>query len=241
MFVHPTNPNHKGNIAELRIAAEAAALGIGVLAPMTEHSRYDLVFDFGHRLVRVQCKWAPRVGDVVRVKSRCSYHSPTRGYVRSTYTSDEVDAIAAYCHDNRRCYLLPINEISGIGHISLRLSPARNGQLAGVRMAADYELGAVAQLEVAPAWHAGGRGFESPQLHSPAKAEGAVGAHLFRNHFGLYMQRAAAGETFNVTRRGKPYVQLSPAPIQPQLDAMGGEEEERGELPPPGPSSLHER
>jgi len=37
-----------------------------------------------------------------------------------------------------------------------------------------------------------------------------VGAHEFRNHFGWYMQRAAAGESFDVTRRGKPYVRLVP-------------------------------
>ncbi|HEX2127872.1 MAG TPA: type II toxin-antitoxin system prevent-host-death family antitoxin [Solirubrobacterales bacterium] len=43
---------------------------------------------------------------------------------------------------------------------------------------------------------------------SSTQAE-TVGAHEFRNRFGWYMQRAAAGETFNVTRRGKPYVRLT--------------------------------
>lgn len=38
------NPNHKGNVAELAIATEAARLGLSVLRPMTEHGRYDLVF-----------------------------------------------------------------------------------------------------------------------------------------------------------------------------------------------------
>lgn len=37
-----------------------------------------------------------------------------------------------------------------------------------------------------------------------------VGAHEYRNHFGWYMERAAAGETFLVTRRGKPYARLMP-------------------------------
>jgi prevent-host-death family protein len=37
-----------------------------------------------------------------------------------------------------------------------------------------------------------------------------VGAHEFRNRFGWYMERAAAGEEFLVTRRGKPYVRLVP-------------------------------
>jgi prevent-host-death family protein len=35
-----------------------------------------------------------------------------------------------------------------------------------------------------------------------------VGAHEFRNRFGWYMERAAAGEEIRVTRRGRPYVRL---------------------------------
>jgi len=37
-----------------------------------------------------------------------------------------------------------------------------------------------------------------------------VGAHEFREHFGWYMERAAACESFLITRRGKPYARLSP-------------------------------
>jgi len=42
-----------------------------------------------------------------------------------------------------------------------------------------------------------------------------VGANDFRRLFGWYAERAAAGEEFLITRRGKPYVRLTPA--QPQL------------------------
>jgi prevent-host-death family protein len=45
--------------------------------------------------------------------------------------------------------------------------------------------------------------------------ESHVGAHQFRNLFGWYAERAAAGEEFLITRRGKPYVRLAPA--HPQL------------------------
>ena len=38
-----------------------------------------------------------------------------------------------------------------------------------------------------------------------------VGAHLFRNHLGYYMERAAAGQEILVTRRGRPVVRLGPA------------------------------
>jgi len=48
--------NEKGAIAEAVIAAEATKLGIRVLRPIADHARYDLAFDLGTRLLRVQCK-----------------------------------------------------------------------------------------------------------------------------------------------------------------------------------------
>ena len=142
------NPNHKGNAAELAIAAEAANLGLSVLKPLTEHERYDLVLGIGERLLRVQCKWASMRGDVVKVNLGSSYHSPTRGYVRTTYGVEEVDAIAAYCHVLRKCYLLPIDRFAGKNAIHLRIAPARNNQRASLNWATAYEFpGAVAQLE----------------------------------------------------------------------------------------------
>ena len=173
----------------------------------------------GSRLLRVQCKWARRLDDVIAIQIGGNYHSPTRGYVRTTYSRREIDAVGAYCHDNGACYLLPIEEVDGMSLVHLRFAPAKNGQRAGVRMAADYELGAVAQLEVAPPWHGGGRRFESDQLHSSSGGVETVGANIFRHHFGWYMQRAAAGDSFHVTRRGKPYVRLLPAQTQPELGA----------------------
>lgn len=37
-----------------------------------------------------------------------------------------------------------------------------------------------------------------------------VGAHEFRNRFGQYMERAAAGAEILIRRRGKPYARLGP-------------------------------
>ena len=233
MFVAIGDSNHKGNVAQLKIAAAAAELGIGVFGPLVEHGRTDFVFEIGDALLRIQCKWARRDGNVLVVQTGGSYHSPTRGYVRSTYSAMEIDALAAYCADNDTCYLIPINEIEGMSAIHLRLAPTRNGQLAGVRMAVDYELGAVAQLVVAPPWHGGGRRFESDQLHSSLNGAEVVGAHEFRNRFGLFMQRASRGETFHVTRRGKPFVVLGPAQ-ESLLDDQGGE------IAAPDPSPDHE-
>ncbi|HEY6779627.1 MAG TPA: type II toxin-antitoxin system prevent-host-death family antitoxin, partial [Thermoleophilaceae bacterium] len=51
----------------------------------------------------------------------------------------------------------------------------------------------------------------SPASSTDQDAPAAVGAHEFRNHFGYYLERAAAGQTVNVSRRGRPYVRLGPA------------------------------
>jgi hypothetical protein len=138
--------SQKGGVAELKIAAEAADLGIDVYRPMIDGARCDFIFDTGPRLLRVQCKWATRKGDVIAVRLRTSRHSPSRGYVRTTYCAAEIDGIAAYCHELDRCFFLPIDEFERRTYAHLRLAPARNGQLVGVKMAVDYPLGAVAQL-----------------------------------------------------------------------------------------------
>jgi PD-(D/E)XK endonuclease len=136
----------KGAIAEAAIAAAAIELGIFVLRPLVEGRRYDLIFDTGDRLLRVQCKWAAQKGAVIVVHTRTSRLTP-HGYVRSTYSAAEVDAIAVYCQELKRCFLLPIDEVAGRFVVHLRLAPAANNQEVAIKYAADYELpGAIAQL-----------------------------------------------------------------------------------------------
>jgi hypothetical protein len=136
----------KGALAELAIAAAAIERGYVVFRPMVEGGRYDLIIDSGTRLHRVQCRWAARKGTVVVVSSRTSRHTP-RGYVRSTYSATEIDGIAAYCQELKRCYYLPIEEVAGRHLVHLRLAPAANNQEVAIKYAADYEFpGAIAQL-----------------------------------------------------------------------------------------------
>lgn len=135
----------KGAIAETAITAEAARLGFVVLRPVVEGRRYDLVIDTGARLLRVQCKWAPRKGAVIVVHTGTCRHTP-RGYVRSTYTADEIDGFGIYCQELNRCYYVPINDVAGRQVLHLRLAPAANNQEVAVKYATDYPFGAIAQL-----------------------------------------------------------------------------------------------
>src|SRR5438067_1456523 len=144
----PTDPNHKGAIAEAEIAAAAIRLGIPVLKPLSEHGRYDLVFDLGRELARVQCKWGRLVrdGDVISVPIGGSRLTPA-GYVRSCYSPDEIDFVAVYCGEMERCFLLPAGSVAGKAAVSLRLAAPRNAQRACITLASEVEFsGAVAQL-----------------------------------------------------------------------------------------------
>jgi hypothetical protein len=144
--------DQKGAVAELAIARAAAELGIGVWGSYTVE-RYDLVFDLRPRLVRVQCKWATRRGDIISVP--CYANRRNRdGLLRTFYTPEEIDAFAGYCADLDRCYFLPLERFVNRSAIQLRLAPTKNNQRAGVNWAKDFEfaatlgaLGAVAQLE----------------------------------------------------------------------------------------------
>ena len=200
-------PDQKGSIAEIEIAAAAIRLGVGVYKPLNDGERYDLIFDHESRLWRVQCKSAVCRGEVVGVSCRSARRS-ANGFIHRAYTPDEIDAFAAYSIDLDRCFFIPIESLANNSQIYLRLSPPRNAQRAAINWADRFSFeatlgrpGAVAQL--------------GERRNGIAKVRGSiplgstsVGAHKFRNHFGWYMERAAAGEEIAVTRRGKPYVRL---------------------------------
>ena len=217
MFVLSTN--QKGGIAETAITAAAYALDIPVLRPVVEHARYDLAFEIGDRILRVQCKWGGlhEDGAVIRVKLQSNYLTPG-GYVRNSYTPDEIDLVAVYCGELDRCYLLPSSLACGRTSVFLRLTPAKNAQRACINLASDFEFdGAVAQLVEHLNGIQGARG-SSPLSSTPSPPEALpVGAHQFRNHFGYYLERAADGHEVLVSRRGRPYVRL--VPMEPRLMA----------------------
>jgi hypothetical protein len=135
----------KGAVAEAAITAAAVELGIVVLRPLAEGRRYDLLFDVRHRLYRVQCKCAPRRGGASEVRLASCRHTP-RGYVYATYDATEVVAVAVYCQELKRCHRLPIEAVTGRRRFYPRLTPAANNRRAAINFAADYELGAIAQL-----------------------------------------------------------------------------------------------
>lgn len=130
----------RGDLAEMRVAADVLARGHRIAIPFGEDCDYDLVVDRAGRLERVQVKHTASDGRVVVV--RCRSQSLTGGRVRATkkYTAATVDWIAVFDTTTDRCFYIPAAELGpdGCAQLHLRLDAPRNGQRAGIRHAADY-------------------------------------------------------------------------------------------------------
>jgi prevent-host-death family protein len=208
--------NDKGNIAEAAITFAALRLGIDVLKPVAEHGRYDLLFDYGDHLDRIQCKWGAldRAAGVICVRVGGSRHTPA-GYVRTTYSKDEVDAVAIYCAELDEVFLVPIAVAAGRSAIRLRIEPPRNSQRACINLADEYRLGAIAQLGERPAGSREVVG-SSPTSSTPSAVDRlTIGANEFRDRFGYWIERVSVGADVMITRHGRPVARLTSA--DPQL------------------------
>ena len=134
--------DQKGAAAETAVIHAAIKLGLGVYIPMSDGERYDLIIDTGSRLLRVQCKWAPREGGALLVRTQ-SARRAREGFRWRSYGEDEIDAVAAYCPDLERCYYLPVSLVAGMRQIMLRVAPCKNNQRLGIHWAKFYEFGSI--------------------------------------------------------------------------------------------------
>lgn len=130
--------DQKGTIAETAIVHAAVKIGVGVLKPVNDGLRYDLVFDLGSRLLRIQCKTAARRGDVLTIPFYSTRRS-ANGFTKHLYSRAEVDAIAAYSPDVERCYLISFDRFAGRSCIQLRLASTRNNQKRRIHWATTYD------------------------------------------------------------------------------------------------------
>lgn len=129
----------KGDLAELKVAADLIRRGCSISIPFGEDSSYDVIADYRGNLHRVQVKFTKSNGHIILI--RCRSHSLTKGKVKQTkhYTAEMVDWIAVYDQTSDRCYYCPSSELgAGRSELSLRLTPALNGQRLGIRNAGDY-------------------------------------------------------------------------------------------------------
>jgi len=85
----------------------------------------------------------------VTVRCYSSRRGP-EGYINRAYSSSEIDALAAYCPDLERCFLIPISRIDGRPKVHLRVVPARNNQVRGVNRADEFDFAATIRSLTGP-------------------------------------------------------------------------------------------
>jgi hypothetical protein len=124
----------KGDYAVLRTAAELGRSGVLVCNPMTEHAPFDLVGYVQEAFVRVQVKYRTAVRGVVDIRLRSTWADRNGLHVRQN--QGEIDLVSVYEPGLDRCLWLSPLDI-GLS-ISIRTSPASNGQQRRVHPAEDY-------------------------------------------------------------------------------------------------------
>ena len=99
----------KGDLAEQAVVLQALKRGWGVLKPVGDRLPYDLVFDVGGRLVKIQVKSAwfdQRTGNYVVDTRRTKTNRRT--IKRETYTLADFDFAVVYLEDKEVFYVFPV-------------------------------------------------------------------------------------------------------------------------------------
>src|SRR5215211_7669255 len=127
----------KGDLAELRVAADLRRAATRSRFPMARSGNFDLILcREPEALERVQVKYTRSDGQVILVRPRS--HSLTNGRVRMTkrYTAATIDGLAIWDRTLDRWYYIPASKLGdGMSLLSLRVVPTRNGQVRGIRLA----------------------------------------------------------------------------------------------------------
>lgn len=130
--------HHTKNKADLGVAkahADLAAQGFVVLFPATEHAPFDLVAYGDGAFHRVQVKYRSARSGAITVHFRSLWSDRNRIHV-VPINKAAVDVICVYCPDTDECYY--VRPTSHGASVTLRVTPSRNGQAAGVLPAPQF-------------------------------------------------------------------------------------------------------
>jgi hypothetical protein len=119
----------KGDVGVAKVYADLVSKGYVVLFPATEHAPFDLVAYAEPQFVRVQVKYRSARSGAIKVAFR-SYWSDRSGIHERRMNKSAIDVIAVYCPDVDECFYVDPTKHGET--VSLRISPARNGQQLGV-------------------------------------------------------------------------------------------------------------
>ncbi len=128
----------KGELVEMKAAANLMEMGYTVAEPYGETSGYDLLIDGEYGIHRAQVKTGTFDDGVVKANfERTTYDSD--GVKSNHYSSDEVDCYIIYCFETEETYWVDFEEAPKT-RMHLRVDDTQNGQNGNVNWASDYEI-----------------------------------------------------------------------------------------------------
>jgi len=129
-----------GEITESAIVTKLLQLGYVVLTPYGGNQRYDLMIEDNEgKFWRVQCKSAQIDENNTVLKFDTANHNVTGKNRQMRHYRGQCDYFALYCDKLNKVYLISVDEV-GDTRAHLRLTPPKNRNQHGYRMASDYEL-----------------------------------------------------------------------------------------------------
>ena len=131
MPVHHTKD--KGDLGTAKAHADLVSQGYTILFPATEHAAFDLVAYRSGLFHRVQVKYRSSRGGAISVRFRSVWADRNGTHVKPSDKS-EFDVLCIYCPETDECYYVRPHDFGQ--SVTLRVTPARNGQLVGVVSAA---------------------------------------------------------------------------------------------------------
>jgi hypothetical protein len=119
----------RGELAELAFTYKAASLGFGVAKPYGESHPYDLLVQYGRRLLRIQVK---SCFTIYRRRGLLGFNivvsrPSAQGYRH--YSRETIDFIAAFVAPHNTWYLIPVEALAN--RKSIRLYPIGKSKRAG--------------------------------------------------------------------------------------------------------------
>jgi hypothetical protein len=137
------HPKDVGDRTTLAVMLALRGVGLAVLVPFGENTRYDLVVDDGGSFARIQCKSGRLRGGAVRWSMCSNYAHHPNPRVRQRGYLGEVDYFGVYCPETEGVYLIPIADVPLRRQGTLRVEEPRNGQQKFIRYAHRYKIGEV--------------------------------------------------------------------------------------------------
>lgn len=130
------NTKDIGEKSEGLILAKFLTLGWVVLMPFGDNQRYDFVIDRGCGFERIQVKTARLINGAIEFRTCSSQNHRGRGTFNY---KGQCDYFAAYCTDNKKMYMIKVNDCGDTG-VKLRIEPPKNNQKEKIRLACEFEI-----------------------------------------------------------------------------------------------------